>query len=337
MKYPEKLPFVKLYDGYGHSENLIVYGHLFQKQPHVSLNYEKNGLLQNIWQLIKLFKVKPVPFAKVRLVFASQSMEALTASDGFFKIEWKPLQHLAAGWYPVQVFALDGNGNEISSAQGRVFVPHLSQFAFISDIDDTIIRSFSSKIFKRLYELISRNAAKRRLFEETAKQYNLLAFSFTKDHLPNPFFYVSSSEWNLYDYLKNVFQAKKLPEGIFLLNQIKRWGELLFTGKTGHDGKFLRIVRIFKAFPNQKFILLGDNSQKDPEIYARIADKYAAQIFAIYIRNVRTSRADDAALLLDVHQKNGIPVCIFNNSKEAIEHGIKIGLIDAQLEKPDIS
>jgi phosphatidate phosphatase APP1 len=328
MKSLRKLPFVKVYDGYGHSDNLIVYGHLLQKQPHVTLNYEKNGLLQNIWQLIKLFKVKPVPYAKVKLTFESQSVEAITASDGFFKIEMTPIHHLAAGWHSLEVHAVDDNGNEISSSPGKAFVPHLSQYAFISDIDDTIIRSFSAKVFKRLYELISRNSAKRRLFDETAKQYSLLAFSFAKDKLPNPFFYVSSSEWNLYDYLKNVFQVKKLPEGIFLLNQIKRWGELIFTGKTGHDGKFLRIVRIFKAFPNQQFILLGDNSQKDPEIYARIADKFATQIFAIYIRNVRASRADDAQLLLDVHSKNGIPICIFKDSKEAIEHGIKIGLID---------
>jgi phosphatidate phosphatase APP1 len=331
MKRPKKLPFIKLYDGYGHSENIVVYGHLFQKQPHVTLNYEKNGLLNNIWQLIKLFKVKPVPHTKVKLIFESQSVEAMTSFDGFFKIEMTPDNHLTAGWHAYQVCAMDDKGMEVSSATGKVFVPHLSQFAFISDIDDTIIRSFSAKIFKRLYELISRNSAKRRLFDETAKQYSLLAFSFIKDELPNPFFYVSSSEWNLYDYLKNVFQAQKLPEGIFLLNQIKRWKQLLLTGKTNHDGKFLRIVRIFKAFPNQQFILLGDNSQKDPEIYARVADKYAAQIFAIYIRNVRASKAEDAQVLLDIHMKNGIPVCIFKDSKEAIEHGIKIGLIDANL------
>lgn len=331
MKNPKKLPFVKVYDGYGHSENLIVYGHVLEKQPRVTFNYAKNGLLQNIWQLFRLFRVKPLPYVSVKLMFESQYVEAITASDGFFKIEWSPIQHLVAGWHTVEVFALDDDGNTISSGTGKIFVPHLSQYAFISDIDDTIIRSFSAKIFKRLYELISRNANKRRLFDETAKHYNLLASSFTKDELPNPFFYVSSSEWNLYDYLKNVFQVNKLPEGIFLLNQIKRWKELLLTGKTGHEGKFLRIVRIFKAFPNQKFILLGDNSQKDPEIYARIADKYAPQIFAIYIRNVRTSRADDAELLLDTHRKNGIPICIFKDSKEAIQHGIKIGLIDVKL------
>lgn len=331
MKSPEKLPFVKVYDGYGHSDNLIVYGHLFEKQPKVSLNYEKNGLMQNIWQLIKLFSVKPLPYASVQLLFEGQVIKSSTAFDGFFKIEVTPTHHLSAGWHPVEVQALDKNGKVLSAAAGKVFVPHLSQFAFISDIDDTIIRSFSAKIFKRLYELISRNAAKRRLFDETAKHYNLLAFSFTEDELPNPFFYVSSSEWNLYDYLKNVFKVKNLPRGIFLLNQIKRWKELVLTGKTGHDGKFLRIVRILKAFPKQQFILLGDNSQKDPEIYARIADKYASQLAAIYIRNVRKSKEGDAGLLLEAHSKNGIPVCIFKKSKDAIEHGIKIGLIDAHL------
>jgi phosphatidate phosphatase APP1 len=284
-----------------------------------------------MWQLFKLFRVETMANARLEVVFGHQHINTTTASDGFFKLEIIPDEHLTAGWHSLQVHLLGPKGKILATGEGRVFVPHLSQFAFISDIDDTIIRSFSSKIFKRIYELIARNPNERRLFDETAKHYHLLADSFTKEELRNPFFYVSSSEWNLYEYLQHVFKTNHLPQGIFLLNQIKNWHELLLTGKTGHEGKFLRIVRILKAFPKQRFVLLGDNSQMDPEIYAGIADRYNHQVSAIYIRNVRHSREEQTRLLLTEHIKNGIPVCIFKNSKEAIQHGIDIGLIERNL------
>lgn len=331
MESLKKLPFVKVYDGYGHSKNIIVYGHVFQHEPGVSLNYKKNGLLRNIWQLIKLFNVKPLAGLTLKLTFDDQTVTAETAYDGFFKLEVIPSHHLSAGWHPVKVYCLDKTGLELCSGDGKVFVPHLSQFAFISDIDDTIIRSFSASIFKRLYELISRNPAKRRLFDATAGHYYLLAHSFTEDEVPNPFFYVSSSEWNLYDYLKDVFRANRLPDGIFLLSQIKKLRDFIVTGRTGHEGKFFRIIRILKAFPKQQFVLLGDNSQKDPEIYAKIASLYSRQVKAIYIRNIRASKEEETLLLLQEHHEKGIAVCIFKESKEAIEHGMEIGLINREL------
>lgn len=331
MKHPKKLPYVKVYDGYGHSENIVVYGHVFKKKPHFSAGFLKNGLLTNLWHLLRLFKVKPIAYASVELVFQDQKISSTTAFDGFFKLELVPESHLSAGWHSIMVHCLDDARNIISTGEGKVFVPHLSQYAFISDIDDTIIQSFSAKTFKRLYELISRNPAKRRLFDETAKHYSLLANSFVEDELPNPFFYVSSSEWNLYEYLGYVFKNHHLPTGIFLLNQIKRWQELATTGKTGHDGKFFRIVRILKAFPKQQFVLLGDNSQKDPAIYAKIAALYQEQIVAIYIRNVRPSKVEQTEKLLLPYNKNNIAVCLFKNSKAAIEHGLEIGLIDRKL------
>ena len=42
-----------------------------------------------------------------------------------------------------------------------------------------------------------------------------------------------------------------------------------------------------RAYPSLPFILIGDNSQKDPEIYRAIIDEHPGRILAIYIRNVR--------------------------------------------------
>jgi phosphatidate phosphatase APP1 len=147
---------------------------------------------------------------------------------------------------------------------------------------------------------------------------------------PNPFFYVSSSEWNLYDYIKEFCRKNALPRGVFQLAQIKRFKDLLNTGQGRHASKYIRITRILKYFPNHKYVLLGDNSQKDPEIYATVAKDFPGLIHAVYIRNIRILNDEPTKQFLKDIESRGIPCCYFKNSSEAIEHSVKIGLIGAQ-------
>ncbi|RYZ42663.1 MAG: DUF2183 domain-containing protein, partial [Sphingobacteriales bacterium] len=311
---------------YGHTGSLVLYGHVFHREPSI---FHKSGgsFLMNFIRLIRLFLVKPLPHAPLRLRFEGQVIAGKTEYDGFFRFEWAAQQELPAGYHYAAVDYLAADGSVLATGESSIFVPHVAQYAFISDIDDTVMKSFSATVFRRMYELLARNPEQRRMFRETVQHYQLLSRAGAETDLPNPFFYVSSSEWNLYDYLKRIFRHNQLPEGVFLLNQIKRWFELFKTGHTGHGGKLIRISRILQAFPRQQFVLLGDNTQKDPEIYAAIAQKHPEQIFAIYIRNVRESREQQTLTLLQGLAESDTKVCVFVNSSEAIAHGKQIGLI----------
>ncbi len=317
---------VKVYHGYGHTHNLVLYGHVFRFKAKTTQVFSEN-LFVNIVHLFKLFVVKPYPYVKVRLHFYTQIVDQTAEYDGFFKFEWKALQDVKAGWHDVKVEALDNTNQIIATADGKIYVPHITQYAFISDIDDTIMVSHSATKAKRLRELFIKNPRTRKTFPSLKKHYQLLANAHTKIDQPNPFFYVSSSEWNLYDYLVETFRYNELPEGTFLLNQLKRWKNLIKTGKTGHEGKLLRVMRIIDAFPNQKFVFFGDNSQQDPAIYQAIAEKYSANIAAVYIRNVRPEKEELTKQLLLKIEKRGIATCLFSHSDEAIAHSKKIQLI----------
>lgn len=272
--------------------------------------------------------MKPYPFVKVRLLFYGQVIYGHTEYDGFFKFEWKAEKDIVAGWHGVKVEALGKNDVVLATNEGLVYVPHITQFAFISDIDDTIMISHSASFLRRLRELFIKNPRTRKTFSEARQHYSLLALSHTDAGQPNPFFYVSSSEWNLYDYLLETFRFNRFPEGAFLLNQIKRWRDLVQTGKTGHEGKLMRVMRILDAFPNQRFVFFGDNSQQDPTIYTTIASKYPKNIEAIYIRNIRKEKEAEARVLLDaVEAAQQVKTCLYNSSEEAILHSKKIGLI----------
>ncbi len=320
---------IRIYHGYGHQKNMVVYGHVLAYKP-VRIRQYTNNLLLNIIHLIKLFFVSPVPKVKVHMWWNNQHYFSTTEKDGFFKFEWKSDEHIEAGWHQIIVNSIDNQGLVTATGEGKIFVPHSTQYGFISDIDDTVLVSHSSKTGKKLRTMFTKNPRSRKTFDDVVKFYQLLSLAHTTPDLLNPFFYVSSSEWNLYDDLNEFFKYNDLPKGAFLLNGIKKWYQLFSTGNTKHQGKFIRAIRILEAFPKQKFILLGDNSQRDPEIYASIANKYANRIIAIYIRNVSYEKEEITLRLLSNIQNKRIETLQFNHTDQAIEHSKNIGLIKGE-------
>lgn len=315
---------VRVYRGFGYKKQLHVLGHVLYVRP------EKKGrrknILGNFLELIRLFFVKPVKSVPVQLFWKGKMVSGHTEDDGFFRLEWSSDDDLSSGEHAVVVSCLCED-YETVSGEGSVLVPHVTQLGIISDIDDTLLISHSSTIFRRLITLFRHHAGSRKAFEGVAEFYRQLQYAGTGPTIPNPFFYVSSSEWNLYLYLQLFFDARDFPRGVFLLNQLKRWYQLLGSGKTRHGGKFVRIIRIMEAFPRQSFILLGDNSQQDPEIYAAVAEYFPQRIQAIYIREIRPGRRQVLVKLMKVVQELNIPFCLFEETREAEMHAKRIGLI----------
>ena len=79
----------------------------------------------------------------------------------------------------------------------------------------------------------------------------------------NPFFYVSSSPWNLHSFLVAFLRHHDFPRGPVLLR------DLLGTA-AGREEKHGRIHEILELHPGLPFVLLGDSGEKDPAVYADI-------------------------------------------------------------------
>ncbi len=325
-KVENPLATVKVYHGYGHQNNLVVYGHVLAGKSARPSKFTDN-LMSNIIHLIRLFLVKPLPNVRVALQWQDQQLYATTAADGLFRFEWKSNTKIAAGWHEIIVYLLDSQGFKSVSGEGKLFIPHATQYGFISDIDDTVLVSHSANTGKKLRVMFAKNPRSRKTFADVVKFYRLLSLAHTEPDLLNPFFYVSSSEWNLYDDLNEFFKHNGLPKGAFLLNDIKKWFQLLKTGKTTHQGKLTRVRRLMEAFPKQRFVLLGDNSQADPEIYATVANQYPDRIVAVYIRNVSLEKEGFILNLLKNIQNKAIFTCQFKHTDEAILHAKTIGLL----------
>lgn len=322
-------PVVKVYHGYGTPTLMIIFGHVFSLSPLPRKKYRQN-FWTNTFALLRSFMVIRVRDAKVRMQWGSKIYETTTAVDGFFRFEWKPETPLPPGKHKVLIeYYTNDNDfiNILASGAGTVIVPYDSEYAFVSDIDDTFLISHSSNIRKRLYVLLTKNAHSRMPFEGVVNHYRLLANAHATNGNLNPFFYVSSSEWNLYDFIKEFTRKNELPEGVYLLSQIKRLSEIWKTGATKHSTKFMRIARIIEAYPNQKFVLFGDDSQQDPTIYAGIVKHFPNRVLSVYLRHVYEKNISNVKELVKSIEAAGVPCCHFEHSKTAIEHSYEIGLI----------
>lgn len=320
-------PVIKLYTGYGNETQCHIYGHAFSFSPIPRKKYRQN-LLINAFALLRLFMVRTKKGAVIRLLWKDEQFITRSEVDGFFKFEWSPLIRPVIGNHEVEAQMLDSNNVIIATATAKLIIPPNNPFAVISDIDDTFLISYSANLRKRLFVLLTENALSRKPFDGVVKHYKLLSHARASKDSVNAFFYVSSSEWNLYDYIRDFSKKHQLPQGVYLLNQVKTLSQVFKTGQNNHGTKFMRISRILEAYPQQQFILLGDDSQEDPKIYSSLAKHFGQQIFCIYIRCVGRNIKLPVDELMNTINEAGIHCCYFKHSAEAIAHSTAIGLLD---------
>lgn len=321
-------PLVKVYRGYGNDKYLRVNGHVLRRSAIPRTRYRDNKLV-NLLAVIRLFLVKPYPNTRVQLTCAGQTVTLITDDNGFFQAEIPILEPVSPGWHPVQAQVLSQTlptETVLAEGTGKILVPAPTSFACISDIDDTFLISHSSTIAKRLLVLLTENAHSRSPFEGVVAHYRLLAEA-DSGPATNPFFYVSSSEWNLYDYILEFSEQNGLPDGVYLLSKLKQFFQLLQTGKTKHHTKFERIKRILETYPDMRFILLGDDSQQDPTIYSLVVQHFCHQISCVYIRRIETDNRVATESLIQQIEAAGVPCCYFTHSEEAHQHSLSIGLV----------
>ncbi len=155
-----------------------------------------------------------------------------------------------------------------------------SPFDVISDIDDTILVSYTADFFKRIGTVIFTSPGKRKVIDFTQNLFQ----EFKK--YDARVFYVSKSESNLFAMLTSFIEHNKLPKGKLILTPYLSFDQL-FHSKKGINYKLDHIKFILNHTKTKKYVLIGDDSQKDMEIYSQIATEFPERILKIYIRQTK--------------------------------------------------
>ncbi|MEX1039522.1 MAG: phosphatase domain-containing protein [Pirellulaceae bacterium] len=101
------------------------------------------------------------------------------------------------------------------------------------------------------------------------------------------FHYVTSSPWQLYGPLAQLFVEQGIPSGSFHMKSLRFRDPTvlqLFIARRWTKRKAIRDLML--RFPRRRFILVGDSGEKDPETYGDMARKFPDQIEKILIRDL---------------------------------------------------
>lgn len=319
-------PILKLYRGYANEQELIVMGHVFKPTTKQDYDFQKKNF-KNATSVIRMFRIKTKANADVYLEHNGIRIHTKTLDDGYFKFCIPLDKEVGYGWmdYNVSIF----HKTEEIITKGSYIRPHEGNFGFISDIDDTFLVSHTRNAFKKLYILLFRNVNDRKIFDDVVPHYQALSTAGRNNkEEQNAFFYVSSSEWNLYRFIVKFTEIHQLPRAVLLLKDIKTsLFDFFITGRGDHNHKFEKIKHVLEFYPHLKYVLLGDDSQHDPFLYEDICKIFPVTVKAVYIRQTGENKKEKSIVALKNLESLGVAVCYFKNSSEAIAHSKTIGLI----------
>ncbi|KAK7466291.1 hypothetical protein VKT23_005019 [Stygiomarasmius scandens] len=99
------------------------------------------------------------------------------------------------------------------------------------------------------------------------------------------FHYVSNGPFELLPVIGEFFKIANLPPGSIKLRSYA--GKSLFSGLLSAPAARKRagVLDIIEAFPDSKFILVGDSGEQDLELYSELARDKPSQVLAIFIRD----------------------------------------------------
>lgn len=317
---------IQPYLGYGTSNRLNLRGRVLEDKG-ITHATDNDTLWKNLHNMYLRFASDEIAGARVSAHFGEHQVSVVADDEGFFEVEMnlqtplKPTQH----WYDVAL-QLDGYPGQpqaqAAPAQGSVLVPPPdAHFAIISDIDDTVLQSDVIHVLRLARNVFLENAHTRLPFAGVAAFYRALQSQ------GNPIFYLSSSPWNIYDLLIDFFDVRRIPLGPLFLTDLGL-SPMQFISPSHKDHKQAWITRLLETYTALPFILLGDSSQKDPEIYMEAALANPGRILAIYIRDASSSRRDAQVQAMTAQAKaESVEMLLVRDTSEAARHAVAHGYI----------
>jgi phosphatidate phosphatase APP1 len=270
---------VILYPAYvTHSVAGVLEGRVIAREPMRAPTAE-DGKRDNLRRNLGLLVNKERENVAVVVQIAERRWDATTDEEGYFRVELADLAGLAPGWHRI--------GGEVagsSNETGLLVVPATNTQGLISDLDDTILVTEVNSTRRMLANSLLRNPLQRQAVPGTAALYHQLAGR-NPDPAAAPIFYLSASPRQLHFALETFLGHNGFPPGVLITKRVTNDA----TSEPLRDQvayKQAKIEEILRRVPQVRFTLIGDDGERDPEIYDGIRNRYPERIDAIWIRRV---------------------------------------------------
>lgn len=187
---------------------------------------------------------------------------------------------LDPGWHQVR---LSSGGSQAVLESVLVVDPQVTG-GIVSDIDDTVMVTRVPRPLLAAWNSLVLDENARQPVPGMAVLYDRL----TRDAPSAPVFYLSTGAWNSAPALRRFLRRHGYPDGPLLLTD---WGPTQ-TGwfRSGRAHKEAQLDRLLRELPGVRWLLVGDDGQHDPEIYARTAGAHPDRVRGVVIRELTASQ-----------------------------------------------
>ena len=263
-------PTVVGYDGYGGPDFVRVLARVVLDRP--AERGARGNDLRRGW---RNFLTAELGGIDVTVTVAGETFETVTDRSGIVDVRL-PRAGLSPGWHAV---GLTTAGAEPGTADVLVVGGDVD-FGIVSDIDDTVITTWLPRLLVATYNTFLLAEEARTPVAGMAELYaGLLA-----DRPGAPTIYVSTGPWNAARALSRFLAHHGFPRGPLLLTD---WGPTN-TGwfRSGREHKLACLRGLVADFPAIRWVLVGDDGQRDPVIYAEFAREHPDRVRAIALREL---------------------------------------------------
>ncbi|QHL86299.1 DUF2183 domain-containing protein [Nibribacter ruber] len=318
------------YRSYGTVNRLYLKGRVLANKGVTSAE-DNDTLLKNLMNMYRRFESDEIRDATVRINFQGQEHFITTDREGYFVLNIEPQTPLQLDdiWHEME---LELHAANISSfepgikAEAHVLVPPPdAEYGIISDIDDTIVLTSATDTLMMSKHVFMNNARTRLPFAGVSAFYRSLQLG-RNGKRNNPFFYVSSSPWNMYDLLHDFLDINDIPAGPLLLRDFGLMQNKFF-GSDHMSHKFKEIQNILLTYPHLNFILIGDSGQQDAPIYKEVVKQFPGRVLCIYIRDVELPERAEVVKVISEELKGTVEMLLVKDTATAAKHAADTGLI----------
>jgi phosphatidate phosphatase APP1 len=251
------------------------------------LSFKEYSWIKNFKTIVGLFRTRPISNENFEMVFDNGLIKGSTDESGAF---WCEVELNEKQTRLVEIRILSSGEQVLLTEDLYPNTIHAvdSHTIVISDLDDTLIHSFIRNKLVQIKTLLFTTVEKRKAVKDMAHLIKRFALAGADA------FYLSNSEQNLYPMLFRFLTINRFPPGPLFLRQYIHVRDMVTRRLLGkkHSHKMDMLGKLMELFPNKKFILIGDNTQKDLSIYLRLADMFPERIRYIIIRKVRDREQD---------------------------------------------
>jgi phosphatidate phosphatase APP1 len=329
LDVPKIVPFI----GYSNGEQTFISGEVLEDNG-IAKPIEGQSRWQNVKAMLKRYFADEFAGVTVRIIFNGISQEVVTNKFGVFNSIFNHANHeLPNDIWQTASFELTQkihHQQKTGFVIGEIMVvKNKPQFGIISDIDDTILVSYATSKLMKFRLMFFNNAYTRMPFEGVSAFYQSLQRG-TVPGIFNPLFYLSNSEWDLYDLLFEFVQFNRIPKGPLLLREMAV--HVLRIWKMREYNKFHKLEKLrqlFSVYKDLQFILIGDSGQKDPEIYSQIIEEFPGRVLTVYIRDVGIKEKTIRIQTISKHvmQYYNTEMVLVKDTEAAAKHAINKGYI----------